>query len=172
MTEHREQLAQLDLAWTSRIQRLNGGKWAHRAAAILAHSGDSWLCLSFLLLVYLAGDEAWKDWSVRMGLAIVILAIIVTAVKYLVRRERPEGDWWGFYRRTDPHSFPSGHAARVFMLAFLAFVWGPPGSGFALALWAPAVSLARIHLGLHYVFDILAGGILGVLVGTILALIL
>jgi len=36
-----------------------------------------------------------------------------------------------------------------------------------LWIWAPLVSLARVSMGVHYLSDVIAGAILGVIVGLI-----
>ena len=91
-------------------------------------------------------------------------------IKFTVRRRRPEGEWGQIYRSTDPHSFPSGHAARSTMLAVVAVGLGPLWLGLALLIWAPLVGLARIILGVHYPSDILAGMVLGLILGVLAVL--
>ena len=103
-----------------------------------------------------------------MLFSIVVLAVLVLVVKFTVRRRRPEGEWGLLYRSTDPHSFPSGHAARAFELAVLASGLGPAWLAIALWIWAPLVALARVAMGVHYVSDIVAGMLLGLLVGALL----
>jgi undecaprenyl-diphosphatase len=71
------------------------------------------------------------------------------------------------YRATDPHSFPSGHAARVVLIAVLAIGLGPGWLAVLLCIWAPLVALARVAMGLHYLSDILAGAGLGLVAGLI-----
>ena len=131
------------------------------AAAIVAHSGDSWFWGIGLGIAWLVGNEFTKRWSVHLFAAIVVTALAVMAIKLLVRRERPEGEWGSIYRKNDPHSFPSGHAARALMLATLVPFIGPSALIAPLILWAPLVSLARVAMGLHYISDVLAGGLLG-----------
>jgi undecaprenyl-diphosphatase len=97
--------------------------------------------------------------------AILLLAGGVMVVKLLVRRQRPAGEWGAIYRSIDPHSFPSGHAARTALLAVLACGLGPARLAMILVVWAPLVSLARVSMGVHYLSDILAGAVLGVAVG-------
>jgi undecaprenyl-diphosphatase len=99
---------------------------------------------------------------------ISVLAALVMGLKFIIRRRRPEGDWGGIYRNTDPHSFPSGHAARAFLIAVAATGLGPASVALALWIWAPLVALARVAMGVHYVSDIVAGFIVGILMGTIL----
>jgi len=90
----------------------------------------------------------------------------VLSIKFLVRRKRPEGEWGGMYRKTDPHSFPSGHAARAILIAVLVTVLGPTWLIVVLWIWAPLVCLARVVMGVHYLTDILAGMLTGLLAGV------
>ena len=136
-------------------------------ATVFAHSGDSWFWAAGLALVLWRGDAAWRQWAGQIFLSIACLAVIVLTLKLLVRRRRPPGEWGAIYRSTDPHSFPSGHAARAAMLAVLLFAWGPSWAGPLAVVWAPLVSLARVALGVHYLSDIAAGGILGLAAGAI-----
>src|SRR5690606_13684493 len=98
-------------------------------------------------------------------LAVVVQALTIFPVKQAIRRERPQGEWGSIYRSVDPHSFPSGHAARATLLAVMAIGLGPLWFAVAMLIWAPLVSLARVTTGVHYVSDILAGTRIGALMG-------
>lgn len=137
-------------------------------AIVLAHSGDSWFWLLVLIPLAWLGDAFWSPRALVWIVAIVITAAAVFAIKFTVRRRRPEGDWGQVYRKTDPHSFPSGHAARAALLAVLAIGLGPAWLGALLAIWAPLVMLARVAMGVHYLSDVLAGALLGGLLGLLL----
>jgi len=141
-----------------------------RALAIfLAHSGDSWFWGIGLVIVWLLGDAGWKYRAVVIFLAIAVTAVIVQAIKWTVRRQRPPGEWGALYRNADPHSFPSGHAARAIMLAVLGLALGPAWFAAILVVWGPLVALARVAMGVHYVSDVAAGAALGVAFGLGLA---
>jgi undecaprenyl-diphosphatase len=140
-----------------------------RLAALLAHSGDSWYWLAALALIWLAGDPAWRVFALQLGLGILTTAGVVMVIKLVVRRQRPAGEWGAFYRRTDPHSFPSGHAARMAMLAVAGFALGHPWFGLVLVVWAPLVGLARVAMGVHYVSDVVGGLLIGAAVGLALS---
>lgn len=161
-------LLSLDAALSQKIQ--DAGKPAawRRLAAVLAHSGDSWFWLLGLAVVWLLGDGFWKRWAVVLGAGIVLTAILVLAIKFAVRRQRPSGEWGEIYRKTDPHSFPSGHAARAVMLALLGSGLGPGWVAAPLFAWAPLVGLARVALGVHYLLDVLAGMVIGGVMGAAL----
>ena len=136
-------------------------------AVFFAHSGDSWFWAIGLLAVWLGGDSFWKKWAVVQFASIFLLAALVLAIKFSIRRERPQGEWGQIYRITDPHSFPSGHSARAFLIATIATGLGPPGLAIALWIWAPLVALARVAMGMHYLLDIIVGALVGILVGII-----
>lgn len=136
-------------------------------AGILAHSGDSWFWLLGLGIVWLVGDTYWRELAALFAGGILVTAVIVMAIKFTVRRKRPPGEWGSIYRRTDPHSFPSGHAARAVLLAVLALGAGPVWLACVLLPWSIAVVFARVAMGLHYLSDVLAGALVGILVGGI-----
>ncbi len=136
-------------------------------AVFLAHSGDSWFWFPALILLWFVSNSFWKQWTVVEFFGILGLAGVVLAIKFLVRRERPQGEWGGIYRNTDPHSFPSGHAARSFLIAVIASAFGPLWLVIVLWIWAPLVALARVAMGVHYLSDVVAGAVLGVIVALI-----
>ncbi len=163
-----EQFLQWDAEVSARLRVAEQPGWLRRAAAFFAHSGDSWFCLAALGVVWWLGDLTWRALALALIQAILITAVLVLILKFTVRRRRPEGEWGEIYRNTDPHSFPSGHAARAFMLAVMGLALGPPWFGLMLALWAPLVALARVAMGVHYLSDILAGVGIGILMGMVL----
>jgi undecaprenyl-diphosphatase len=136
-------------------------------AMLFAHSGDSWFWGLGMLILWLVGDTFWKRWAVYELFWISLLAALVMALKFTIRRRRPEGEWGAVYRFTDPHSFPSGHAARAFLIAVIASFLGPAWLAIVLWIWAPLVSLARVAMGVHYVSDVLAGAIVGIVVALV-----
>ena len=134
--------------------------------SVFAHSGDSWFWILGLILLWVFTDDPfWKKWAVVLAGSISVLAVLVMSLKFLIRRRRPEGEWGGIYRNTDPHSFPSGHAARAFLIAIIATGLGPAWGGVILWIWAPLVSLARVAMGVHYASDVVAGMLVGIVIG-------
>ncbi len=165
-------LLEADARWSRRLLLAEPAGPRRKLAALLAHSGDSWFWGLGLGATWLLGSAAWKAWALRMLAAILFTALVVMALKFTFRRRRPEGEWGTIYRLTDPHSFPSGHAARAFLLATLALAWGPAWLGTMLLPWAPLVALARVAMGVHYLSDVVAGAVLGLVIGLGLVLVL
>jgi undecaprenyl-diphosphatase len=54
------------------------------------------------------------------------------------------------------------------MLAVLALGLGPAWFGLLLLVWAPLVMAARVAMGVHYLSDVLAGALLGIVIGFLL----
>ena len=140
-------------------------------ASVFAHSGDSWFWWAGLALLWWLGNSFWRPWALTVLLSIISLAVIVLAIKFSIRRRRPEGQWGAIYRSTDPHSFPSGHAARAMLIAVLAIGMGPGWLAVVLCIWMPLVALARVAMGVHYLSDVVAGTLLGAIAGGIVLLI-
>jgi undecaprenyl-diphosphatase len=159
-------LLEIDDRWSSQLRIAENPGLLRNLAAFVAHSGDSWFWGIGLGIVFLLGDSEAKVWSLHLLSAIVVTAVIVLSIKLLVRRQRPEGEWGSIYRNTDPHSFPSGHSARAVLLATLVVSLGPIWLIPIIIIWAPLVSLARVAMGVHYISDVVAGGILGFLSGV------
>lgn len=158
-------MIELDKRYSERLRIAEKPGSLRTLAAILAHSGDSWFWLAGLGIVWLIGNEYWKHLAMVMIISILITAGVVFIIKFTVRRSRPQGEWGKFYRNTDPHSFPSGHAVRSIMLAVVMLGLGPLWLGLVMIAWAPLVGLARVAMGVHYLSDVVAGMILGAVIG-------
>ncbi|HZW03088.1 MAG TPA: phosphatase PAP2 family protein [Anaerolineaceae bacterium] len=156
-----KQVLEWDQRLTTRLRLEESGGNGWRWAALLAHSGDSWFWLPALGLIWLFSRGDWHTRSALLAVAVFALAVLVMGIKFTVKRSRPPGEWGSIYRQTDPHSFPSGHAARAFLLMLLAWNLGPVWLALVLTVWAPLVSLARISTGMHYLSDVLGGAVIG-----------
>jgi undecaprenyl-diphosphatase len=162
-----DELLCLDASLSKRMRVAENPGLLRSIAMIFAHSGDSWFWAVGILLVWFLGDEFWKPRALVLGISVFITAILVLVIKFSVKRRRPEGEWGGIYRTTDPHSFPSGHATRALMLATVVVGLGPPWLAVLLVIWAPLVGLARVAMGVHYLSDVIVGTILGIIMGLV-----
>lgn len=130
-------------------------------ALVLAHTGDAVVWAALLAAAWILGDVAWKGRALVTAAGLVITELVVVGIKFLVRRPRPEGRSGLIYRTMDPFSFPSGHAARAAMLIVIFAVSYPAWSVATVSIWGPAMVLARIAIGIHFMLDVIAGVLLG-----------
>jgi membrane-associated phospholipid phosphatase len=160
-------LSKLDIITSQILHIPDPDNLPGKAAAVLAHSADSWFWLAGLAVLWLLGPADWRTDILVMIVSIMITAGFVLVLKFTIQRPRPQGEWGEIYRKSDPHSFPSGHAARAALLTTLIFLFGHFGLGILFLIWTLLVSISRIALGVHYLSDILTGGLVGFLSGLI-----
>ncbi len=161
-----QKILEIDYRITSRLRVAEQPGALRQIALFWGHTGDSWFWGVGLLVVILFGSPVYQHWALVSLIAVVVGAATVLGIKFSIRRARPEGDMGQIYRKTDPHSFPSGHAVRSLMLGVIALGIAPPWLGILLIIWGPLVGIARVAIGVHYVSDVLAGWVLGIIFGV------
>ena len=137
-----------------------------RALGKAGNNGAIWVLLGGVLAIFDGSHrEAWVICALLGPIAIALNY----AIKLLVRRPRPvlEGlpPLGGAPRSL---SFPSAHATSSFAVGTAMKRVEPRGAR-AIAL-AIALSLGRPYLGMHYPSDVLAGAVLGVVLGLLVPL--
>jgi membrane-associated phospholipid phosphatase len=163
-----DRLRELDRNATTRLRAIPAGRAAFAVLSLVAHSGDSAVLIPAFALLWWAGRFSRQSVAVPLAIGYLVSVLVTALVKYTVRRRRPEGEWGAIYRKTDPHSFPSGHASRTIALSVIVLARDAVLAGILLIAWSLAVGFARISLGVHYLLDILAGYLLGLAVGLAL----
>jgi undecaprenyl-diphosphatase len=129
--------------------------WVAVAAAMAAVGGRDGRRAAGAGLVALAVDSAVVNIGVKLG----------------ARRSRPDRDSAGVpaVRQVPmPHSasFPSGHAASGFAFANAVGQTLPMAAG-PLRLLASVVGYSRVHTGVHYAGDVVAGAVIGATIGDL-----
>ena len=161
----KETIARWDADLSARLRAMIEKPLLRGLAAFAARSGDWWFWLAGMILLWIFAAPIWKWRAMMLTLGMFVTGLVVLVLKYTIRRPRPAGEWGEFYRKTDPHSFPSGHAARSLLLPVLAFGLGAPGVGVLLLLWWPLIGLGRVARGVHYMLDVVVGWLVGLGVG-------
>lgn len=112
--------------------------------------------------------SALVDVANRAAVALISTSLLAYLVKRLVRRTRPDDELQASVP-PDRYSFPSGHTAAAFSLA-IAMFGSVPWLAPPLLLLAMVVGYGRMYLGVHYPLDVAAGAAIGLITGSILAI--
>jgi membrane-associated phospholipid phosphatase len=155
-------------------------------AGLVTQLGDMWFVLLGILLVYWVGirdqlltDTLWRDCLYLFSLAISSYALTVV-LKHVFMLPRPPGATTAvapawipatgipIYKSIvtgDGFGFPSGHALKstvVYGGAALMFSkWNPRRRYFLAAIIVVLVAISRVVLGVHYLTDVVAGILIG-----------
>ncbi len=155
------QLEALDQRWSS-LLRVDQRPVGKAIASVAAHFGDGplWLVLWVAGIIVFSPPIRWRiaGWL----LASILAAVVTYAIKFTLKRPRPQ-ELDGFYSKGyDRHAFPSGHATRMGTLPIFG-AWIFPG--YAPLFWVVSLLCiwARVALGVHYLGDVLAGWLIGAL---------
>lgn len=121
--------------------------------------GSASAAVVFLGVFYLAG---WRRELAAGAVALALSGVIVPALMYLVQRPFPANPVCQTSGSgLTPHSFPSGHAAAVTILALVSR--GSEHLPFRITTAVAAtVAVSRMYLGTHYLSDTLFGVAIGV----------
>lgn len=144
----------------------------------------TWYPLYLFLLIFIFMNFGWRAWT---WLLFIIINVTLTdqfsssVVKQWVARPRPcqDPEMMEYVRMLLNHcsggnSFPSSHATNHFGAAVFLFCTLRKYCGnwiYLFFFWAATVSYGQVYVGVHYPADVLAGAIIGSLIGYIVALI-
>jgi membrane-associated phospholipid phosphatase len=154
------------LRWMRTHGHSPGIESAAKALGKAGNNGTVWVVLSVALA--LLDPERRESWLICAALGPIAI-VLNYGVKLLVKRPRPVLEGLPpLGGAPSSLSFPSAHAFSSFAVA-TAMVRVDPATAGAL-LVALALSLGRPYLGMHYPSDVLAGALLGVILGLIVPL--
>jgi undecaprenyl-diphosphatase len=132
------------------------------------------LWLATAAVIGVAGGARGRRAALAGTLALGVTSLTVNAVvKQFARRGRPAPAALSArtVRMPTSGSFPSGHSAAGF--AFAAAVSTElPALALPLRATAAAVAYSRVHTGVHYPGDVVAGAVLGGSIGHVVGVVL
>jgi undecaprenyl-diphosphatase len=134
-----------------------------RVALWLTRSGDGPAYV--LVPIALAALDPTRALSLLLlcAAAFAVERVLYASLKRTLRRPRPFERVQGVQAHVAPpdrFSFPSGHTSAAFLVAVLVGSLHPLAAA-PFLLWAAAVGVSRVCLGVHYPSDVVAGAFLG-----------
>jgi undecaprenyl-diphosphatase len=156
-----------------RIFRSINGHFDHKFLNLyfryITHIGGATFSILTVLFFILLFPQDLRMTAVASACSLTISHIPVAVMKRLYPRQRPYlalSETKVLPNPLKDHSFPSGHTTAVFSIV-VPFLLAFPHLSFLLIPLAISVALSRIYLGLHYPSDVLAGCLLGTVVGIL-----
>jgi undecaprenyl-diphosphatase len=166
----RTRVRQLDHRLMERLVRRRSAALDRALVAITRAANYSrlWLVIAGALAAF--GGPRGRRAAGRGIVALMIAAGVANGpAKLLVRRRRPRpGSRPALIRVPRSPSFPSGHSAAAFAFATGASAELPSLAPLLLPL-AGAVAYSRVHTGVHYPSDVVAGALVGIGSGALAA---
>ena len=163
--------------WRHEFNLLDGATYAAIAATPtpvldgvfrgLSRSADHWkLWLGSAAVLAVAGGRRGRRSAVNGIAAMAVSSTVVNAaLKPLGDRRRPDRTWHEVplarhVSMPASTSFPSGHAAAAAAFA-TGVATATPEAGLPLGAAAALVAYSRVHTGVHYPVDVIAGTVMG-----------
>lgn len=126
------------------------------------------ISISTPIIIYSVGlikkDSSFKKQAVFLGETFLVNAFVTIALKHTIKRNRPFETYADIDQAASSlgRSFPSGHTSLAFATATSLSLAYPKWYVIAPSfVWASTVGYSRMHLGVHYPSDVLAGAIIG-----------
>ena len=122
----------------------------------------SWGAVWLLIAVAVAASS--RRWQVLLWVAVADVAahLSTDVLKALIHRDRPHVHT--LVAKPHSHSFPSGHAMTSFACAVVLASY-LPRLRVPLYILAALIAFSRAYVGVHFPLDVLAGSVLGLLLG-------
>ena len=150
-----------------RVHWWNAPRWFRFWMICATRGGDGWLWYGMAIAMLIFGDESRfavvgaSTVAAAAGIGVFLL------LKRFANRRRPcaiEPHCWSTLLPPDKFSFPSGHTLTAFAIA-VPLIIAYPSLTAAVFFCAASIAVSRILLGMHFLSDVLAGALIGSLLG-------
>jgi membrane-associated phospholipid phosphatase len=141
----------------------------NRAMRALTRSGDADTWTIVVVGLFMAGG-AFREAAITRVPGLLLTLLVTHILKRLVRRNRPSvrmPDLARLLGNPDEFSFPSSHSACAWAMCAGLSLHQPMIAPVLIPL-AAGISWSRIHVGAHYLSDILTGSAIGIAIALII----
>ena len=154
------------------FQKLHG-PLQDKLAIIITHLGSGgvfWIAVTLLLLVVQKDRRVGISMAFALATEVIICNVIL---KNAVQRDRPcwiDTSVELLVKSPSDYSFPSGHSSASFAAAVALLMYDRKW-GTAAVILAVLIGLSRLYLFVHFPTDVLAGALIGTVMGIICSLV-
>ncbi|HLH42536.1 MAG TPA: phosphatase PAP2 family protein [Bryobacteraceae bacterium] len=154
-----------------RVNRWRAPKWLRLWMMAATRGGDGWLWYAMGSVVAVFGGRERFIALLAAAIAVALGIAIFLNLKRICGRRRPcvlEPHCWATLLPPDQFSFPSGHTITAFAVAVSLGGFYPAALA-GLLFCAASVAASRILLGMHFLTDVIAGAMIGSVLGVFAA---
>jgi len=144
--------------------------WLDYLAMFFAEYFEYFLLSFLIILIAINFKKYWRMVFISLIAGVVSRFIVGSAIRFLWFRPRPfvfENFIPLVFQNPTEASFPSGHALFYFALSAVVYLYNKK-LGIAFYVASFLIAISRVFVGVHWPSDILAGAIIGILVGLVL----
>ena len=144
--------------------------WLNGAMKFITSLGDEgifWIGLIIVLMIFRKSRKIGLCCAIAMILTYLSVNL---ALKPIFARTRPYVLLEGLefiVKQPGDHSFPSGHSAHALAVSWTVFRLARRRHGLPLLALGILVALSRLYVGVHFPSDVIAGCLMGMLMGEI-----
>lgn len=135
----------------------------YKMARAVSFTGDGYAYMLLAAMLLMISPQAGLAVTMAGFLAFAFELPTYVVLKKTFKRRRPYvvvDTLERIHEPSDEFSFPSGHTAGGFLMAFVVSHLFP-AAALPMYLWASSIGLSRILLRVHFVSDVIAGALLG-----------
>ena len=141
--------------------------WLLKITRIVTWLGSGAFLATVYVFIFFFCQRALRPFVIALVVAELAGLLMVIALRYLTRRERPRADFTArILAPWNRYSFPSLHTARMFMLTVMVGTHYRELFLFMLSV-AIVICFTRIYLERHYLSDVLAGVAIGCIAAVV-----
>ena len=150
-----------------RVHKWSAPKWFRLWMVCATRGGDGWLWYVLGTFLLILGGVQGRIVVAESALAAGLGIVAFLSLKRAANRRRPcalEPHCWSTLLPPDQFSFPSGHTITAFAVC-TPLVAQYPHAAPGILFCAVSIAVSRVILGMHFLSDVVAGGIIGWMLG-------
>lgn len=152
------------------IQEYIRQPWADGFWKAVTHLGDFgwiWIITAVIFLLFKNTRKAGISALISLASGAVITNVFLKNIMERIRPYETIPDLLLLIEKQSDFSFPSGHTCASFAAATAFYIMLPGKWRMIPVILAVLIAFSRLYVGVHYLTDVLAGLLIGVLCGCL-----